>query len=110
MRGGVYLNQPNGGSDWLALERPDAARRTREVTSPIGNFDYTFSGASHVPRGITTPSGAYITNTFDSAMRLTGTYLKDNLNNTLNSHTYGYNVASLRTNMTLTAGNVWNYT
>jgi len=48
------------------------------------------------------PNTSYITNTFDSVARLTGTYLKNSSNATNNSHVYIYNPASQRTNETRT--------
>src|SRR5207247_10748457 len=71
---------------------------------------YTFKGPGNVVTNLALPSGAAITNAFDSMARLSGTWLKKSDGTVVNSHTYGYNFASQRTVMTNSAGNYLNYT
>jgi RHS repeat-associated protein len=59
---------------------------------------------------LTLPSGAYITNSFDSVARMLSTVLKNSGGTVLNSHAYTYNLASQRTEQVFTATNYVNYT
>ena len=66
-------------------------------------------GSGNLITNLALPNGAAITNAFDSVGRLTGTWLKNSGGTVLNSHTYGYNLASQRTSLTNFAGNYVNY-
>ena len=87
---------------WSQTYGYDAARRLKCLTSPAGTFGYVYGApsiASALVDEITLPNSAFITNTFDSVARLTGTYLKNNGNNVLDGYTYVYNQFGQRTNI-----------
>ncbi len=101
----ISLQQPTGS--WTNGFIYDAARRLTNVTSQAGAFNYAYhpgvgsgTSASSLIKKLLEPSGAYITNTFDTVARLTGTYLKNSSNLTNNSHVYVYDPAHQRTNET----------
>ncbi|HTX21666.1 MAG TPA: RHS repeat-associated core domain-containing protein, partial [Candidatus Aquilonibacter sp.] len=110
LRTGLSLLAPNA-SAWKQSYGYDSARRLTSVTSPAGSFDYTYDRSQllRVDK-LSLPNGAYITNTYDSTARLTGTYLKNGDNANLDSYAYGYNLAGERTNVVRTTGDYVNYT
>ncbi|MBI3851947.1 MAG: RHS repeat-associated core domain-containing protein [Verrucomicrobia bacterium] len=111
-RSGLTILAPNA-SAWTQSYGYDSANRMTNITSPAGAFGYTLGGtssASSLIKRLTLPNGAYITNTFDSVARLTGTYLKNSGNSVLNSHEYLNNSGNQRTKQTFTASNYVDYT
>ena len=105
LRTALNLQQPTGL--WTNKFVYDAAARLTNVTSPAGPFGYTLGGsgvASPLIKKLLLPNTSYITNTFDNVARLTGTFLKNSGNTTLDSATYGYNAANQRTTFTNAAG------
>jgi len=114
LRSGLSLLQPNASS-WTQSYGYDTANRLNTLSSHAGTFGYSYNvGQSVSPASLigklTLPNGAYITNTFDSVGRLLTTKLLNSSASVLNSHAYGYNLASQRTTLTNTAGNYVNYT
>src|SRR5262245_56946606 len=63
--------------------------------------------ATPAPDALTKSS--YITNSYDSLGRLTGTYLKNSGATVLNSHAYTYDYASRRTSQTRADGSYVDY-
>ena len=108
-RSSLSLQQPSG--TWTNGYSYDAAKRLTNVTSPAGAFGYTYSAArpASIP-ALRLPNGAYITNSYDSLARLLSTQLKNSGGTVLNSHSYGYNLASQRTALTNSAGDYRNFT
>jgi len=100
LRSGLSVVQPNA-SAWQQTYAYDAARRLTNTTSPAGAVSYEYyanpGGGDASPSALikkrTLPSGAYVTNAFDSVARLTGTVIKNSSHSALNSHVYGYNLA-----------------
>ncbi len=111
LRVGLLLQQPTGL--WTNGFAYDAAKRLTSVASPAGSFSYTLGGvgaASPLLKKLALPNSSYITNTYDSVARLTGTYLKNSGNTVLDSMAYAYNQAGQRTQQTRTDGSYVNYT
>ena len=105
LRTSMVLQQPAGV--WTNKFVYDAAGRLTNVTSPAGVFAYTPGGASSgssLVKKLALPNSSYITNTYGSAARLTGTYLDNSASSLLDSAVYGYNTASQRTAFTNAAG------
>lgn len=101
----MTLQQRTGWSQWTNAFGYDAAARLTNVTSPAGVFSYSFgSRPSPLVSRLSLPNTAYITNTFDSVARLTGTYLDTSANAVLDSAIYGYNWGNQRTTFTNAAG------
>src|SRR5436190_1562262 len=116
LRNGLSLPQPNASS-WTQSYSYDAANRLSSLSSPAGSFAYNYStgvggttSSSSLIQKLSLSNGSYITNTFDSAARLLTTKSLNSSASVLNSHAYGYNMASQRTTLTNTAGNYVNYT
>jgi RHS repeat-associated protein len=110
LRTGLSLAQPTGS--WTNGFDYDAAKRLTNVTSQAGSFTYALGGASYaspLPKKIALPNTAYITNTYDTVARLTGTWLKNSTNGTLDSYTYVYNPANQRTNLTRTDASTYDF-
>jgi len=113
---GWSLAQPNApalnlGYSW------DNARRLTAVVGSMGTFTYSYySGVGSITtpstlvKKLSLPNSAYITNTFDTLARLTGTYLKHSSHTNLNYHTYEYNVGSQRTKQTRADASFVEYT
>ncbi len=87
------------------------------VISPAGTFAYTYNPglvgttcASSLIAKLALPNGAWITNTFDSNGRMTGTYLYNSSASALDSSVYTYNAGNQRTAVTRTGENTANYT
>ena len=109
LRTGMSVAAPNA-SAWSQGYGYDSARRLTGVTSLAGEFDYFYNpNQMQQVDLLTLPGGAYITNTFDSVARLTGTYLKNSGDTNLDSYAYTYNQANQRTQVTRTAGDYVNY-
>ena len=108
LRSGLTLQQPNAGS-WVQAFGYDAANRLQTLTSPAGAFGYAYRNAASLINKITLPTGAYVTNTFDSLARLTGTYLKNGAHGLLNSHAYALNDLGQRTRQTRADGSYVDY-
>src|SRR5580765_3054863 len=90
LRTKLTLAQPTGV--WTNAFAYDAAHRLTNVSSAAGPFAYQYVGArpSTLVTRLSLPNTAYITNTFDSSARLTGTYLTNSGNTTLDYYVYGY--------------------
>src|SRR6266511_4846151 len=76
--------------------------------------DYSFfffkqKTAYEMIKKLSLPNGSYITNTFDSAARLTGTYLKNSGNTVLNWQSYAYYLDGTRSSQSR-SGSYVNYT
>jgi RHS repeat-associated protein len=108
-RTSLSLQAPNG-SPWTQSYAYDTARRLTNVTSPAGSFEYTYDPTRKLLVGnLALPTGAYVTNTYDSVARLLTTMLQTN-GVGMDIYTYAYNLGSQRTNEVLTAGGYANYT
>ena len=111
LRTGLSLAQAAGS--WTNAFKYDGAKRLTNVTSQAGAFNYYLgaaAAASPLAKKLALPNTAYITNTYDTVARLTGTWLKTSTNGTLGSATYGYNVGNQRTTFTNAAGTFLGYT
>jgi RHS repeat-associated protein len=109
LRSGMTLQQPNASS-WVQGYGYDSTLRLTNTVSPAGSFDYGYDPLRVLLTSrIGIPGGAYITNNFDSMSRLITTALKNSTNGVLNSHSYGYDLASERTWLTNTAGDYRGY-
>jgi len=98
------------GPAWTQQYGYDSARRLTSVTSPAGMFDYNYDPVElQRVDSLTLPNNAYITNTFDTMARMTGTWLIGHGGSNLDSYVYGYNQASQRTNVVRTAGDTVTY-
>ena len=105
LRTAMSLQQPTGL--WTNKFVYDTAARLTNVTSPAGAFAYTVgaaNAASSLVEKVALPNSSYITNTYGSVARLTGTYLDNSAHSILDSAVYGYNSASQRTAFTNAAG------
>jgi len=80
----------------------DAGLRMNAVASAAGTFNFNYSpgvlvgttcGSSLIEKTIL-PSGAYVTNAFDSVARLLSTKLRNSSNTDLNTHAYLYNLGN----------------
>jgi RHS repeat-associated protein len=111
-RTGLTLLSPNS-SAWVESYGYDNASRLTSVSSPAGAFNYTLGGAgasSPLVSKLLLPTGAFITNTYDSVARQLSTKLFNPALSTLNAHVYSYNQGNQRTQQVFTAGNYVNYT
>src|SRR6266576_2916893 len=109
LRMSLSLAQPTGS--WTNGFGYDPAKRLTNVTSQAGAFGYTFVGqASRLTQKLSLPNSSYITNTYDAVARLTGTYLKNSTNGTLDAYTYLYNPGNQRTNLTRTDASTYDFT
>src|SRR5438874_1623560 len=102
MRASLTLQQPTG--NWTNGYTWDAAHRLSTGTSPAGAFTYTYSGAGKLVKKLVLPNASYITNTYDSVARLTGTYLDNSSNTILDKSEYLYNSGNQRIRQTRTDG------
>jgi RHS repeat-associated protein len=110
LRTSLSLQQPTGV--WTNSFAYDAAARMTNVTSPAGSFGYTVGASSaggRLVKKLLLPNTSYITNTYDTVARLTGTYLDNSANSVLDSAIYGYNKANQRTTFTNAAGTYVQY-
>ena len=110
LRARLSLQVPNA-SPWTETYGYDGIKRFSTIASPPGAFKYSYvSGSpSTLVSQLALPNGAYITNSYDNVARMLSTALKNTTNGVLNSHQYGYNVASQRTALTNTAGDYRNF-
>jgi RHS repeat-associated protein len=111
LRASLTLQQSTGL--WTNKFVYDLAARMTNVTSPAGAFGYTVGAlntGSRLVKKLLLPNTSYITNTFDSVARLTGTYLDNSSSSVLDSAIYGYNLAGQRTAFTNAAGTYVQYT
>jgi len=109
LRTALGLAQPTGA--WTNGFGYDAMKRLTNVTSQAGTFAYTYrSQPSTLIAQLLLPNTSYITNTYDSVARLTGTWLKTSTNGTLNSHEYSYNAGHQRTQQVFSSGSTYSYT
>ncbi len=110
LRNSLGLSQPDAGA-WTQTYGYDGARRLTGTASSAGSFAYAYDGTRQMlVKKLTLPSGAYITNAFDSVARLTGTTLANSANGVLNFHGYTNNVGGQRTDQVFTKGNYEDYT
>jgi len=109
LRTALGLAQPTGA--WTNGFGYDAMKRLTNVTSQAGTFAYTYrSQPSTLISQLALPNTSYLTNTYDTVARLTGTYLKNSSHTTLDSATYGYNAGHQRTSSTNAASATVSYT
>ena len=111
LRVALSLQQPTGA--WTNGFAYDAAWRLTNVVSPAGSHVYTLGGSgpgSPLIKKLLLPNTSYITNTYGAVARLTGTFLNNSGNTTLDSSTYGYNAANQRTTFTNAAATYVGYT
>src|SRR5665213_3724755 len=101
-RTALNLQQP-GGTNWAQSYGYDLAARLDAVTSPVGTFSYSYdhglggvATSSRLIDKLALPTGAFITNTFDSNGRMTGTYLYNPSLTDLDSMVYTNNVGNQR--------------
>jgi len=116
LRSSLSLAQPNAGA-WAQNYAYDTIRRLTNVVSPAGAFSYDYAPVPGAPtspsallKKLALPSGAYVTNSYDAVARLLSTKLNNSVHATLNSHAYGYNVGSQRTNQVRFDGSSVSYT
>jgi RHS repeat-associated protein len=109
LRTSLNLSAPNA-SAWTESYGYDSAGRLTSVSSPAGSFSYVYDPLRNLQTGrLNLPNGAVITNKFDVVSRLLSTTLRNSTGALLNSHTYGYDLASQRTWLTNTLGDYRNY-
>ncbi|MCP5517100.1 MAG: hypothetical protein H7A45_07585 [Verrucomicrobiales bacterium] len=104
----LSLLQPNA-SPWEQSYSYDAGWRLETLTSPAGQFDYGYDGASRLLTSLDLPNGALITNVFDDLGRLSSTSLKNSSGSLLNQHAYLRDDAHRPTKQTFTEGNYLDY-
>src|SRR6266571_3809463 len=104
-RAGLSLQQPSG--TWTNGYTWDAAHRLSTETSPAGTFTYTYQSPGALVKKLALPNTSYITNTYDSVARLTGTYLDNTSNTVLDKSEYLYNTNNLRIRLTRTDGSYY---
>jgi len=98
-------------SPWSQSYGYDNARRLTSLTSPAGGFNYVYDAVRKAQVALLSlPNGAYITNSFDSVARLTGTTLANSAGTALDAYAYTYNLAGQRTSVVRTAGDSVAYT
>ena len=105
MRASLSLQQPTGA--WTNGYTWDAAHRLGTETSPAGTFTYTYQSPGRLVKKLALPNTSYITNTYDNAARLTGTYLDNSANTVLDKAEYLYNFGNQRTRLTRTDGSYY---
>ncbi len=110
LRTRLSLLQANA-STWVQTYAYDSAKRLTNTISLAGPFGYSYDAAraTQVQR-LSLPSGATITNSYDSVARLLSTTLRNGIGTLLNSHSYQVNAANQRTQQVFAAGNYVNYT
>ena|SRR6266545_2494438 len=105
MRASLSVQQPTGA--WTNGYTWDAAHRLGTETSPAGTFTYTYQSPGRLVKKLALPNTSYITNTYDNAARLTGTYLDNSANTVLDKAEYLYNFGNQRTRLTRTDGSYY---
>ncbi len=92
-------------SPWEQTYGYDEGNRLYSLTSPAGGFSYVYqTNRQSLVQALNLPSGAKITNAFDSVARLTTTSLRSSQGTALDVYSYLYNPAGQRTNITRTLG------
>ena len=110
MRQSMTLGIPSGSALSTTYDY-DGINRLKHIVSWTGTFTYSYKNTpSTEVLGITLPTAAYITNTFDGVARETATKLYNSSGSPLNYHNYGYNNLSQRTYQTNNSGNYTAYT
>ncbi len=107
LRTGLTVRQPSG--TWSHSFGYDAARRLRTLTGPAGLFTYGYKGSGGQWTNLGLPNLAAITNAYDTAGRLTGTWLRNSAGAILNRHLYEYNSGGRRSELTRTDGSTVAY-
>src|SRR5438046_9283410 len=104
MRSGLVLQQPSG--TWTNVFLYDSGHRLRNITSQAGTFVYSYKvgQASRLPIKLSLPNSSYITNTYDTVARLTGTYLDNSASTVLDKSEYVYNQGHQRLRQTRADG------
>ncbi len=90
-----HCRLPGGFQSDYLMGRAKALTEVASPASPGGTFTYLLGAvnvAGPLPKKITLGNTSYITNTYDSMARLTGTYLKTSGNVLTNKHEYIYPV------------------
>jgi hypothetical protein len=102
LRASLSLQQPSG--TWTNGYTWDATNRLSTETSSAGTFVYSYKAgqASSLPIKLALPNSSYITNTYDTVARLTGTYLDNSSNTILDKSEYLYNTGNQRIRLTRT--------
>src|ERR1044071_706424 len=107
LKSGSVLQQPSG--TWTNGFSYDGARRLSTVTSLAGTFIYAYSpgvgaatASASLVKKLTLPNSGYVTNTYDTVARLTGTYLDNSANTILDKSEYLYNAGNQRIRQTRT--------
>lgn len=108
--------EPSSGT-WGQSFVYDASRRIEQITSPAGQFDYTyhtgvggFAAATRLPTRIDLPNSGWIARSYDSSGRMLSTQLKNSGGTALDASSYLYNQASQRTQLTRTDASTVGYT
>jgi RHS repeat-associated protein len=106
----MSVQAPNAAA-WTQSYGYDAVRRLKSVSSPAGEFDYTYDPEKllRVDK-LSLPGGAAITNLYDSVARLLTTKMVASAGAVLDAEGYGYNLAGQVTAETNTAGDYRDYT
>jgi len=104
LRASLSLQQPTGS--WTNGFTWDAAHRLSTVSSSAGRFTNNYVGAGRLIQKLLLPNASYITNTYDSVARLTGTYLDNSSNTVLDKSEYLYNAGNQRIRLARTDGSV----
>ena len=107
LRSSLSLQQPTG--TWTNGFTWDAAVRLSTASSPAGTFAYSYrdSQPSTLIKKLSLPNTSYITNTYDSVARLTGTYLDNSSNTILDKSEYLYNAGNQRIRQTRSDGSYY---
>jgi RHS repeat-associated protein len=109
LRSGMRITQPSA-SPWIQSYAWDGAKRLTNTASPAGSFGYTYDPVRHAQiQKLSLPNGVAITNSYDSVSRELNTVLINSAQAVLDSHQYGFNRASQRTQQVFTATNYVNY-
>ncbi len=116
LRWKLDLQQPNT-ADWTQIIGFDRVNRMSSISSPAGNFAYTYNPglggattASRLVSQIALPSGAAITNAFDGNGRTIVTSLANRGGTNLDLYAYTYNNGNQRTQVTRGGENSVDYT
>ena len=108
LRASLSLQQATGS--WTNGFTWDAAHRLSKVSSTAGTFTNNYAGAGKLIQKLALPNASYITNTYDSVARLTGTYLDNSSNTVLDKSEYLYNTNNQRIRLTRTDGSYYTNT
>jgi RHS repeat-associated protein len=108
LRSHLVIIQPAGS--FTTTYQWDASRRMTNVTGGGQSFGYVYGSPGRQITRVNLPGGGYITNTFDSLARQTGTELLTSGGVTRNRHAYVYDAADRRTwiSRTNSTSTTWN--